>query len=116
MGTLLRLYNTDWGRFGFDLPEFESAIFLKEHSLRHRRVDCIVSTDKEFLMNFLLQLSDMEECCFFKISDKQRDSMYLARCFFTTDDVVGRQWRRLRSHPKLICSIQEDEFVKFYRK
>lgn len=80
----------------------------------HKKL-CFAATDKEFLMQLLFELSQDEKCYFVKLSDKDRDGMYLGRCFFIDDETVARHWAKYKAHPKLFCNVQDDDFVKSYR-
>lgn len=77
---------------------------------------CFVATDKEFLMELLIELSNLEECFFVKLTSKPRDGMYLGRCFFINDEHVGNYWAKYKLHPKVMCNIQDDDFSKPFRK
>lgn len=76
---------------------------------------CFAATDKEFLMNLLFEFSQDANCYFVKFTEKARDGMYLGRAFFVSDEIAAQQWAKYKPHPKLLCSIQDDEFVKPYR-
>lgn len=76
---------------------------------------CFVSTDKEFLMKLLFELSEHDECFFVKLKDIPRDGMYLGRVFFTNDQLVGEHWAKYKLHPKVMCNIQDDEFADEFR-
>ena len=76
---------------------------------------CFVATDKAFLAQFLLDLSRQLDCYFVKYSTQPRDGMYLGRCFMLDDRRVGEMWRQFKSHPKLMCTVQDDDFTKHYR-
>lgn len=85
----------------------------KEHSNKKL---CFVATDKEFLMNLLVELSEHEECYFVKLTAEPRDGMYLGRCFFTNDELVGAHWAKYKLHPKLMCNVQDDDFTELFRE
>ncbi len=76
---------------------------------------CFVASDKDFLMSLLLELSENDQCYFVKLSDSARDGMFLGRCFFIEDKVSGNVWAQYKAHPKVFCSVQDDEFVKPFR-
>ncbi|MBT4762900.1 MAG: hypothetical protein HOO06_14495 [Bdellovibrionaceae bacterium] len=76
---------------------------------------CFVSTDKNFLMELLIKLSDLKDCYFVKLTAEPKDGMYLGRCFFTSDQLVGEYWAKYKLHPKLMCNIQDDDFSKSFR-
>ena len=77
---------------------------------------CFVATDQNFLMELLFELSNLEDCFFVKLSSRSRDGMYLGRCFFTTDKLVGDYWAKYKMHPKLMCCIQDDDFTSEFRE
>lgn len=77
---------------------------------------CFVATDKEFLMGLLVELASMDECYFVKLTANPRDGMYLGRCFFTSDELVGEHWARYKNHPKVMCNVQDDDFTTKYRE
>jgi hypothetical protein len=41
--------------------------------------------------------------------------MYLGRCFMTEERLVGELWARFKEDPKLLCSVQDDDFTAPYR-
>jgi hypothetical protein len=77
---------------------------------------CLVATDKRFLMTLLYQFSMRDDCYFVKYSTVDRDGMYLGRCFLTSDSAAGRLCQEYKAHPKLMVSIQDDEFFETYRE
>lgn len=76
---------------------------------------CLVSTDKTFLAQTLYDLSLRPDCYFVKLTHTPRDGMFLGRCFLMTPDAVGHLWARLKPHPKLMCTVQDDEFTERFR-
>ena len=76
---------------------------------------CFVATDKAFLAQFLLDLSREPDCYFVKYSTQPRDGMYLGRCFMLEDRRVGELWHQFKLHPKLMCTVQDDEFTEQFR-
>ncbi len=81
-----------------------------------RRKLCFVATDKPFLVALLLELSHRRDCAFVKYSRSPRDGMFLGRCFLLDDDRVGELWQLYKRHPKLMCSVQDDDWSLEYRK
>jgi hypothetical protein len=78
---------------------------------------CLVATDKAYLVRLLLALSCDEARCFYvKYSAAPRDGMYLGRVFLTSEDAAGELWARYKQDPKLMCSIQDDDFTKPFRE
>ena len=76
---------------------------------------CLVATNKALLVGVLYELSERETCFYVKYSREPRDGMYLGRCFMTDVFAPGRAWRALKSHPRLMCSIQDDDFARLFR-
>lgn len=76
---------------------------------------CIVATDQNALARLLYDLSMRDDCYYVKYSTKPRDGMFLGRCFLTTDAGVGQLWAEMKSHPKFLCSIQDDDFTEDFR-
>lgn len=102
-------------------PEFEpvhDGVFLHRHG-KGRRPDiaysnkklCFVATDQNVLYELLLELSAREDCYYVKFSTKPRDGMYLGRCFLLTDATAGKLWIQYKGHPRLMCTIQDDDFT-----
>jgi len=84
-------------------------------AVRSEKKICFVATDKAFLIELLYQLSLREDCCSVKYSTFSRDGMYLGRCFLTSDAAAGRLCAEYKTHPKLMVSIQDDDFFNTYR-
>ena len=99
-----------------------SGIFLERNG-RARKVGakysnkklCFVAIDQGFLAETLLKLSHRRDCYYVKLSAKSKDGMFLGRCFLMNEQVVGALWSRFKSHPKLMCSIQDDDFTSRFR-
>lgn len=77
---------------------------------------CFVATDKPFLVRLLYELSLQPECYWVKYSVQPRDGMYLGRCFMTSDAAAGRLCFEYKVHPKLMVSLQDDEFAAQFRR
>jgi hypothetical protein len=77
---------------------------------------CFVATDQEVLRKTLLELSLEPDCFFVKYDTNPRDGMYRGRCFFMTPEKIGKTWAFYKGHPKLICSVQDDEFTGSWRE
>lgn len=77
---------------------------------------CIVATDQNALARLLYDLSMRDDCYYVKYSTKPRDGMFLGRCFLTTDAGAGQLWAEMKSHPRFLCSIQDDDFTKDFRQ
>lgn len=76
---------------------------------------CFTATDLPTLIEVLYELSNRPTCYFVKYSIKPRDGMHLGRCFFLDDDEVGETWAYYKNHPRMMCSIQDDDFSTPYR-
>lgn len=94
------------------MARFGPAEHAKSYS---RKKLCFVATDKAFLVSLLHELSQREDCFRVKYSVRARDAMYLGRCFLTSDVAAGRLCQELKMHPKLMVTIQDDEFFNPYR-
>ena len=77
---------------------------------------CFVATDQQFLAQLLLELSQREDCYFVKFTTRPKDGMYLGRCFLLDAEAVGQLWAEYKVHPKLMCTVQDDDFTLGYRK
>ena len=44
--------------------------------------------------------------------------MYLGRCFFieNEEERVGATWAEYKAHPKVFCTIQNDDFTMAWRE
>jgi hypothetical protein len=77
---------------------------------------CFVATDKDFLVRLLYDLSLRDDCYFVKYSADARDGMYLGRAFFLDDTTAGGLWAEYKKHPKLMCSLQDDDITDGFRR
>ena len=80
---------------------------------------CFVSTDKNFLMELLIKLSDLKDCYFVKLTAEPKDGMYLGRCFFTSDQLVGEYWAKYKQpkhkwRPKKSVLSKHDQYTQLY--
>ena len=80
-----------------------------------RKKVCVVATDKSFLVALLYEWSKRGDCYYVKYSASPRDGMYLGRCFLISDEAAGRLCREYKGHPKLMVTIQDDDFFNDYR-
>lgn len=76
---------------------------------------CFVATNQGYLADFLSELTEDPNCYYVKFSTQAKDGMYLGRCFMTQDEMAGRLWTKFKPHPKLMCTIQDDDFTKEFR-
>jgi hypothetical protein len=76
---------------------------------------CLVATDKPLLVALLHEISRRPDCAFVKYSPEPRDGMFLGRVFLASEDELGRMWAELKKHPRLMCSLQDDDFILPYR-
>ena len=77
---------------------------------------CFTCTDSEFLKLLLAKIATEEECYWVKMSINSRDGMYLGRCFFSSKDYAVQVWAKYKTHPKIMVTLQDDEFVSAYRE
>ena len=76
---------------------------------------CFVATDQTLLVEVLGQLAERPDCFYVKYSIRQRDGMYLGRCFLVDEQEVGALWVKYKTHPRMMCSVQDDEFTGPFR-
>ena len=76
---------------------------------------CFVATDQALLAEVLQQLADRPDCYYVKYSIEPRDGMYLGRCFLTDEHEIGVLWAKYKRHPRLFCSVQDDDFTAPFR-
>jgi hypothetical protein len=77
---------------------------------------CITCRDSNFLQSLLLKISQDKECYWVKMSTKARDGMFLGRCFFTTKNHAGLIWAKYKMHPRLMVTLQDDDFTSAFRE
>jgi hypothetical protein len=76
---------------------------------------CFVAVGKRVLVQTLLDLSDRPDCYPVKYSTWNKGGMFLGRCFMTNDQIVRDLWQRLKPHPNLMCTIQDDDLTAQFR-
>ncbi len=76
---------------------------------------CFVATDRSLLADVLCHLAQRPDCHYVKYSTYQKDGMYLGRCFLENEYEVGVLWAKYKEHPRLFCSIQDDDFTAPFR-
>jgi hypothetical protein len=76
---------------------------------------CFVATDLALLADVLGQLAERPDCWYVKYSTYQKDGMYLGRCFLMDEHEVGVVWAQYKEHPRLFCTIQDDDFTAAFR-
>jgi hypothetical protein len=76
---------------------------------------CFVATDQQLLAEVLGQLAARPDCFYVKYSLGSRDRMYLGRCFLMDEREVGAVWAEYKGHPRLMCSVQDDDFTRLFR-
>ncbi len=76
---------------------------------------CFVATDRALLADLLGELAERPDCYYVKYSITPRDGMYLGRCFLTDEHEVGLLWAKLKGHPRVFCTVQDDEFTGAFR-
>lgn len=77
---------------------------------------CFTATDQALLARVLYDISAHRRCRAVKFSVDPKDGMYLGRAFINDDEELGRLWQKYKRHPRLICSIQDDNFTKRFRR
>lgn len=77
---------------------------------------CLTATDKAFLVRLLYELSNLPACFAVKYSHTPKDDMYLGRVFVTDEALLGELWAEYKVHPKLMCSIQDDDAIEVFRQ
>ena len=106
-------------------PDFEplhNGVFLGRNGLGNQpgvehsnKKLCFVCLDQNFLADLLLELSERPDCYFVKFTTKPKSGMFLGRCFLLNDTIAGELWKQYKSHPWLMCTIQDDDFTKAFR-
>ena len=86
-----------------------------EHKRGCQKKLCFVATDQALLAEVLRELAERPDCVFVKYSTYQKDSMYLGRCFLMDEHEVGALWAEYKGHPRLFCSVQDDDFTARFR-
>ena len=81
----------------------------------HKKL-CFVATDQGLLGRVLGELADRPNCYYVKYSIEPRDGMYLGRCFLLHDEEVGPLWREYKKHPRIMCTVQDDDFTLPFRQ
>jgi hypothetical protein len=76
---------------------------------------CFVVTDKELVVSILDELASLEACYWVKHTVTGKEGMFLGRCFLTDEDLLGRLWDKYKKHPRLMCTLQDDDFTKRFR-
>jgi putative acetyltransferase len=76
---------------------------------------CIVATDLELLKDTLYGLSLRSDCAVVKYGTDQRGGMYLGRVFLATDQAAGALCEALKGHPRLMVTLQDDDFFNGFR-
>jgi len=85
------------------------SVEVSQHKL------CFVATDRNLLADILLELSERSDCYAVKYSVEPRGGMYLGRCFMLEENAVGELWQTFKRHPRLMCTIQDDDFTAQFR-
>jgi hypothetical protein len=76
---------------------------------------CLAATDKRHLVELLYAYSLRPDCFWVKYTPEPRDSLYLGRVFLADDNAVGVEWARLKDDHKILCSVQDDDFIAAFR-
>ena len=76
---------------------------------------CFVATDQSLLAEVLGELAERLDCFYVKYSVEEKDGMYLGRCFLVDEHQLGEVWAAYKRHPRMMCSIQDDDFTRAFR-
>jgi hypothetical protein len=76
---------------------------------------CFVATDRALLVSILDELVALDACYFIKYSATDKDGMFLGRCFLTDEPRIGELWDRYKKHPRVMCTVQDDDFTARFR-
>ena len=95
--------------------ERRGAGWNAERHCSHKKL-CFVATDQGLLGRVLGELADRPDCYYVKYSIEPRDGMYLGRCFLLDDQEVGTLWREYKKHPRMMCTVQDDDFTLPFRQ
>jgi hypothetical protein len=80
----------------------------------HKKL-CLVATELDHLLAVLDRMLERDDCFWVKYSPDAKAGMFLARVVLTDAKAVGTTWRELKADPKLMCSIQDDDFANLFR-
>lgn len=87
----------------------------RDAAFSQRKV-CFAATDLAFLAELLYELSLRPDCHYVKYPLEPRDGMHLGRCFLATDRAAAQLCQELKSHPKLLVTLQDDDFFAAFRE
>jgi len=76
---------------------------------------CFTCRDIDFLKRLVAKVANNNECYWVKVSTKSRDGMFLGRCFFTTKEFAAQTWAKYKTHPRLMVTLQDDDFASSFR-
>ena len=76
---------------------------------------CFVGTDKELVASVLDELASLEACYWVKYTVADKEGMFLGRCFLTDAELLGQLWDKYKKHPRLMCTLQDDDFTARFR-
>jgi putative acetyltransferase len=76
---------------------------------------CLVATHANFLVDLLYGISQRDDCYYVKYGLVVRDGMVLGRCFMSSDAAAAKLCEALKGHPRLMVSVQDDDFFKPFR-
>lgn len=72
----------------------------------------IFSTDRQFLFDFLFDISKAGDCFEIKILKEAKLDITKAECYLTNDSSVSDFWAKYARHPKLWCVIEDTSYEK----
>jgi hypothetical protein len=76
---------------------------------------CLVSTDKQFLLDLMVELSAANDCFEVKVRREEREGVHLATCYFTNESALGDAWAQYHEHPKVWALVHDDELSSAYK-
>jgi hypothetical protein len=88
----------------------------RKAGLNHSKMKvCFTCTDFDFLKRVLLKVVESEKCFFVKMSAQPRSGMFLGRGFFVTKEMAAEIWAKYKAHPRLMVTLQDDDFSEGFR-
>jgi len=76
---------------------------------------CLVATDRDYLVSVLEKVLERDDCFWVKYAPEPVSGMYLGRVFLTAPGEIGELWKAFKKDRKLLCSVQDDDFIALFR-
>src|SRR5690554_8077908 len=76
---------------------------------------CFFGTDRAIMAEVLYKLMQRDDGFAAKYSTYTKGGMLLGRAFFTNEETVGRLWQGFRSHDRIFCAVQDDDWSLPFR-